>query len=58
MNIDLKTLKDMSLEELKSLRDDVVGSRAGSFMGAVKKQYYLEAIDSVLSRMNNKELEQ
>jgi len=55
MNIDLKTLKDMSLEELKSLRDAVVGSRSGSFMGAVKKQYYLEAIDSVLSRIDNKE---
>ena len=57
MNIDLKTLKDMSLEELKSLRDDVVGSRAGSFMGAVKKQYYLREIDHMLKRIDNKEQE-
>ena len=50
MNVDLKTLKDMPLKELTALRDEVAGSRAGSFMGAVKKQYYIEQIDLELER--------
>jgi len=55
MNIDLKTLKDMSPEELEALRDDVAGSKAGSFMGAVKKQYYLREIDRILELVDNRE---
>ncbi len=50
MNVDLKTLKDMSPEELEALRDEVADSKAGSFMGAVKKQYYIEQIDLELER--------
>ena len=58
MNIDLKTLKDMSLEELEALRNDVAGSKAGSFMGAVKKQYYLREIDRRLKWIDNRKQEE
>ena len=41
--------------KLVEMKESYRKSKAGSFMGAVKKQYYLEAIDSALKWIDNKE---
>tara|TARA_Y100001973_G_C5153002_1_gene309157 strand:- start:204 stop:980 length:777 start_codon:yes stop_codon:yes gene_type:complete len=44
--------------KLVGIKESYKKSKAGSFMGAVKKQYYIEAIDSALNWIDNREQKQ
>ena len=55
LKIDFKNLESLSKLELIELFGHVRSMKAGSFMGAVKKQYYLRELDRILKLVNNKE---
>ena len=53
INIDISTLDILPIETLLMYRRELEGVKAGSFMGAVRKQYYISAIDTALKSRNN-----
>ena len=52
INIDISTLDILPIETLLTYRRELESVKAGSFMGAVRKQYYIRAIDAALKSRN------
>ena len=48
IKINISTLGAFSTETLLKLKGECMAAKAGSFIGAVKKQYYIKKIESVL----------
>ena len=48
ININISTLDILPIETLLTYRRELESIKAGSFMGAVRKQYYIHAVDDAL----------